>query len=48
MFKRTGLVRTSVFKGEMLGKRGVTFFSGVATFIEKKTKSEIFIEKLSL
>ena len=46
IFKR-GLNRISIFRGDMLAKRGVTFFRGGCSFhIKNKLKSEIFHKKI--
>ena len=42
IFKKGGLDRTSTFRGQLLGKRGVCIFK------EKNLKSEIFNDKKSL
>ena len=48
-FKKGWLDRTTIFRGGLLGKRGVTFFQGGCIFsIKNKLKSEIFNYKKSL
>ena len=46
--KGGGLDRTSIFRGELLGKRGWHFSEGDAVFTKNKLKSEIFNNKKSL
>ena len=37
-----GLDMISIFRGELLGKRGMTFFRGCNFYIKNKLKSDIF------
>ena len=49
LLPKEGLGRTSIFRGGLLRKRGLTFFSEVCSFyIKNKLKSGIFIDKKSL
>ena len=53
IFKKEGrLGRISVFRGSLLGKKGMTFFGGkgggCSFYIKNKIKSEIFNDKKSL
>ena len=49
IFKKRGLGKTSTFREELLGKRGLAFFRGDCNFhIKNKLKSEIFNDKKSL
>ena len=40
-----GLGRISIFRGGLLGKRGVTFSEGLKFLDKKQTKSGIFYDK---
>ena len=44
-----GLDRISIFRGELLGKRGLIFFrKGCSFYLKNKLESEIFNDKNSL
>ena len=46
--KKGGLDRTSTFRRELLGKKGVTFSGVTVQLSHDKLKSEIFNDKTSL
>ena len=48
-FQKGGLEKTPTFRGELLGKKGVTFFRWGCNFhIKNKSKPEVFINKKTL